>query len=101
MMLQLIYVGLFILWRQREFWDQRDVSQDDNFMFEDSHIPHSSIVEEGPHFVGVMNTSCGTHTDNVVPMMDTHSVNLSAVRNARECVLCRSKVLPNLSWPSF
>lgn len=69
------------------------MSQDDNFVFEGSHIPLPSIVEEGPHFVGVMNTSCGTNTDDAVPIMDTHSVNLSALSKARECVLCRSKVI--------
>lgn len=55
-------------------------------------MPHPSIVEKAPHFVGVTNTSCGTITDDVVPMMGAHSVSLSAPSKTRECVLCRSKV---------
>jgi hypothetical protein len=94
MILELIYLGLFVLWRQKAFWDQRDVSQDDNFAFEKSHIPLPNIIEEAPHFVGVANTSCGTISDDVVPMMDAQSVSLSALSKTRECVLCRSKVLP-------
>lgn len=79
------------LCRQKAFWDEQDVhGVDDKCTV--SNLKVSNTLEAAYGSTGVSRASCGTLTKDLASRTELDCIFEDAFDEARECVLCRSKV---------
>lgn len=88
------------LCRQKAFWDEQDVhGVDDKCRVYNPHLKVSNTLEAAYGSTGVSRDSCVAPTKDLASRTELDCVSEDASDEAKECVLCRSKV-NEFSFPS-